>query len=83
VRRHVGHFAGRALVFIVPGDVDEVELAEAPFGLAVGRHWFGYERLDARLLASQNFGTREVATISDHFQLLFADGLSRLLCHGP
>src|SRR6185295_5960749 len=39
--------AGRAQVFIVLGDVDEVELAEAPFGLAVGRHWFGDERLDA------------------------------------
>ena len=75
--------SSRASVFVVLGDVDEVELAEAPLGLAVGGHRLGHVGRDAGLLARQDLRTLEVAAIGDHSQLLVANRFAGLLRHRP
>lgn len=65
--------------------VVEVALVEESLGQVVRGHGLGNERGDALLVAFQNLGTAEVATVCQGFALLRSDGFASLLCqrHEP
>ena len=73
----------RALVLVITRDVDEVGLAEAPLCLGVGGHRLGHVCPDACFFTGQDLRALEVATIGNHFQLVLANGLTRLRRHRP
>jgi len=67
--------ACRALVLVILGDVDEVGLVEAPFGLRIGCHRLGHEGRDASVLAGLELWSTEVASVGEGLQVLASHGL--------
>ena len=73
--------ARRTSVFVLIRHIDEVLLAEAPVGLAVGGQRLRDVGGDARLLALQDLVTLEVATIGNDREVLDARGFAGALRH--
>src|SRR5450755_2013416 len=72
---------GRALVFVIGGDIAEVAFVELPLGFVIGGLGFGHQRGDAGSLALENLFTLEVASIGERRQLLDTHRLLSLLAH--
>ena len=60
--------SGRAQVFVVLGDVGEIELAVASSRFAVGGHGLGHKGANAGLFTSPYFLSRVVASIGQDLQ---------------
>src|SRR4029450_3734258 len=80
IRISIGQqLAGRAEIDIFLGNIDEVLLTKAAFGLGARGHGFGQRDGDARLLARKDLLAVEVAPIRHDIEAIQLQGCLRLL----
>ena len=76
-----GALPGRASIFVVLRDVDEIALVEESGGLVVGGEWFGHYRRDSALFAFPDLLAIEVTPIGKRRKTFIADRLAGLSGH--
>ena len=82
IRKTIGQFlARRAAIDILRGQIDKVLFAEPAICLRTRGHRLWQRDRNVGLLACQNLGAVEVATIGDDIEMVGEQNVFRLGCH--